>query len=157
MIRFTPIGFAKTRYQQIDKMPIQGANVAQNTGEICLLPPFVDGLKDLADFSHIYIIFHLHKAAKGELSVVPFLDSQRRGIFATRSPKRPNPIGLSIVEIDRIESNSIFVKGLDLLDNTPIIDIKPYTQAFDNIANTRDGWYVQGKDPKHTLSDDRFK
>lgn len=157
MIQFTAIGFAKTSYQTLENMPIQGAKVAENIGEIILLPELTEGLTDLSGFSHIYVIFHLDKASKGALKVIPFLDNQARGIFATRSPKRPNPIGLTIVEIEKIVNNTIFVKGLDLLNNTPIIDIKPYIQAFDNIPNTKDGWYEQGKNPKTTLSDQRFK
>ena len=157
MIQFTPIGFANTQYDNIDNMPIQGAGIADNVGEINILPEFTEGLDDLKDFSHIYIIFHLNKCTKSALKVIPFLDKEPRGIFATRSPTRPNPIGLTIVEIVKIKKSSIFVKGLDLLNDTPILDIKPYIQSFDNIPDTKDGWYVKGKDPKCTLSDDRFK
>lgn len=156
MVQFTPIGFAKSQYKTIENMPIQGSNIADNTGELIILPEFIDGLKDLDGFSHIYVIFHLNKSTSSALQVIPFLDDKPHGIFATRSPKRPNPIGLTIVEITNIEKGAIFVKGLDLIDNTPILDIKPYIQAFDNIQNTKDGWYVNGKDPKQTLSDDRF-
>lgn len=156
MIQFAAIGHAETAYDSIASMPIQGAGVASNTGRLVIDPEYVQGLTDLAGFSHIYVLFHLHQSQPGELMVKPFLDTVKRGIFATRSPKRPNPIGLSIVAIDRIEDNVIYVHGIDMLNNTPIIDIKPYIQAFDNIPNTRDGWYQQGMDPKTTLSDDRF-
>lgn len=157
MIQFSAIGIAKTKYKSQENMPIQGANIAENTGELKIYSQFVEGLADLDGFSHIYVIFHLNQSTSSALKVIPFLDDHPRGIFATRSPKRPNPIGLTIVEIEKIEQGSIFVKGLDLLDNTPILDIKPYIQAFDNIKNTKDGWYLNGKDPKKTLSDNRFK
>lgn len=157
MIEFTAIGFAKTAYKDISDMPIQGAGIANNLAQIVINEELQAGLQDLADFSHIYVIFHLHKMGQSALTVIPFLDTKPHGIFATRSPKRPNPIGLSIAEIDHIEGNIIFVKDIDLLDGTPILDIKPYIQAFDNIKHTKDGWYEQGMDPKTTRSDDRFK
>lgn len=157
MIEFTAIGFAKTAYKDISDMPIQGAGIANNLAQIVINEELQAGLQDLAEFSHIYVIFHLHKMSPPALTVTPFLDTKPHGIFATRSPKRPNPIGLSIAEIDHIEDNIIFVKDIDLLDGTPILDIKPYIQAFDNIKHTKDGWYEQGMDPKTTRSDDRFK
>lgn len=157
MIEFTAIGFAKTAYKDISDMPIQGAGIANNLAQIVINEELQAGLQDLAEFSHIYVIFHLHKMSHPALTVTPFLDTKPHGIFATRSPKRPNPIGLSIAEIDHIEDNIIFVKDIDLLDGTPILDIKPYIQVFDNIKHTKDGWYEQGMDPKTTRSDDRFK
>ncbi|ABZ77886.1 protein of unknown function UPF0066 [Shewanella halifaxensis HAW-EB4] len=157
MIQFNAIGYAKTAYKTIADMPIQGAGIADNLAQIVIDEALQAGLQDLGAFSHIYVIFHLHKMSEPALSVIPFLDTKPHGIFATRSPKRPNPIGLSIAEIERIEGNIIFVKDIDLLDGTPILDIKPYIQAFDNISNTRDGWYEQGLDPKTIRSDERFK
>ncbi|MBL4914343.1 tRNA (N6-threonylcarbamoyladenosine(37)-N6)-methyltransferase TrmO [Shewanella schlegeliana] len=154
---FDTIGYAQTAYKTINDMPIQGVGIADNLAQIVIDKSLQPGLQDLAEFSHIYVIFHLHKMSEPALTVIPFLDTKPHGIFATRSPKRPNPIGLSIAEIDHIEDNIIYVKDIDLLDGTPILDIKPYIQAFDNIKNTRDGWYEQGMDPKKTRSDGRFK
>lgn len=156
MIEFTPIGYAKTPFEQIDNMPVQGAGISKDIGELILNEEYMLGLDDLNGFSHIYVVFHIHKSEGYKLKVKPFLDNVHRGIFATRSPKRPNAIGLSIVEIERIEANRIFVRGIDLLNGTPILDIKPYIQSFDNIKNTRDGWYDRGLDPLTALSDKRF-
>ncbi|GIU16667.1 tRNA (N6-threonylcarbamoyladenosine(37)-N6)-methyltransferase TrmO [Shewanella glacialipiscicola] len=156
MINFSAIGFVESEYNDIANMPIQGCKVANNQGVLVIDAEFTEGLADLHEFSHLYVLFHLHRCNDYTLKVKPFLDNQLRGIFATRSPKRPNPIGLSIVEIERIEDNRIYVKGIDILNQTPIIDIKPYIQAFDNITPTRDGWYEHGQDPLTTLSDNRF-
>ncbi|WP_299797828.1 tRNA (N6-threonylcarbamoyladenosine(37)-N6)-methyltransferase TrmO [uncultured Shewanella sp.] len=156
MIEFTPIGYAKTPFEQIENVPVQGAGISRDIGELILDEEYAAGLDDLDGFSHIYIVFHIHKSKGYELKVKPFLDNAHRGIFATRSPKRPNAIGLSIVEIDRIEANRILVRGIDLLDGTPILDIKPYIQSFDNITDTRDGWYEHGLDPRDVRSDTRF-
>ncbi|MBO2625952.1 tRNA (N6-threonylcarbamoyladenosine(37)-N6)-methyltransferase TrmO [Shewanella algae] len=156
VVSFTAIGHAETQYTELANMPIQGSKVDDSQGVLVIHPDYAEGLADLDGFSHVYVLFHLHQCKQGALKVKPFLDNQLRGVFATRSPKRPNPIGLSILEIDRLEGNRIHVKGIDMLNGTPIIDIKPYIQAFDCVQNTRDGWYEQGKDPLQTLSDDRF-
>lgn len=156
MIEFTPIGYAKTPFERIENVPVQGAGISKDIGEIILNKEYTLGLDDLNGFSHIYIVFHIHKSEGYKLKVKPFLDNEHRGIFATRSPKRPNAIGLSIVEIEKIEANRIFVRGIDLLDGTPILDIKPYIQSFDNIKNTKDGWYERGLDPLTVRSDNRF-
>ena len=155
-MNFHPIGYAKTPFEEVDNVPLQSAGISSEIAELVIHEEYVQGLDDLDGFSHIYVLFHIHKAKGVALKVKPFLDTQDRGIFATRSPTRPNPIGLSIVEIDHIEGQRIFVKGIDLLNDTPIIDIKPYIQSFDNIKGTKDGWYEQGLDPKQTRSDNRF-
>lgn len=156
MIKFSPIGYAKTPFEQIENVPVQGAGISKDIGELILDEEYAAGLDDLDGFSHIYIVFHIHKSEGYDLKVKPFLDNEHRGIFATRSPKRPNAIGLSIVEIDRVEANRIFVRGIDLLDGTPILDIKPYIQSFDNIKDTKDGWYERGLNPLSVRSDKRF-
>jgi len=114
MIEFNPIGYAKTPFEQIENVPVQGAGISKDIGELIIDEEYASGLDDLDGFSHIYIVFHIHKAEGYELKVRPFLDNEHRGIFATRSPKRPNAIGLSIVEIERVEANRIFVRGIDL-------------------------------------------
>ncbi|MEC4729034.1 tRNA (N6-threonylcarbamoyladenosine(37)-N6)-methyltransferase TrmO [Shewanella sp. D64] len=159
MIEFLPIEYAKNPFEQIDNVPVQGAGISKDIGELILNEKYMLGLDDLNGFSHIYIVFHIHKSEGYELKMKPFLDNEHKGIFATRSPRRPNAIGLSIIEIERIErieANRIFVRGIDLLNGTPILDIKPYIQSFDNIKNTRDGWYERGLDPLTVLSDKRF-
>lgn len=157
MIQFSAIGQANTEFKQIENVPIQGAGISDATGSITLFDEFATGLQDIEGFSHLYILFHLHRSAGSALKVTPFLDTQQHGIFATRSPKRPNPLGLSIVELVKRQGSTLHVRGIDLLDGTPILDIKPYIQSFDRIDNTKDGWYEQGIIPQGVVSDGRFK
>lgn len=158
MIVFSEIGQAVTEFESVDGMPLQGSGISEACGQIVISDEYADGLQDIEGFSHLYVLFHLHRChGDPQLKVMPFLDTKERGVFATRSPKRPNPLGLSIVELIRRDGQTLHVRGLDLLNGTPIIDIKPYIQSFDTIQGTRDGWYVQGYDPQTILSDERFK
>ena len=157
MIELNYIGKAFSEYKTIENMPIQGAGISKGKGYIEIFEQYLDGLKDLEGFSHCYIIFHLHKVKGAALHVKPFLDNELRGIFATRSPKRPNAIGLSIVKIDSVQNNKVILNEIDILDGTPILDIKPYITQFDQITSEKDGWYEKGMNPKKTLSDERFK
>jgi tRNA-Thr(GGU) m(6)t(6)A37 methyltransferase TsaA len=139
-------------------MPIQPTSDASASGTIEIFPEFVPGLKDLDGFSHIILLYHLHQAGPARLEVTPFLDSQPRGIFSTRAPTRPNAIGLSVVALTRIEGGILFVDKLDILDGTPLLDIKPYIPEFDFQPEVYLGWLEQAKGKvKHTASDERFK
>lgn len=153
-----PIGVASTEFSCLENMPLQGCGISESLGEIKIYDQYSEGLKGLEGFSHAYILFHLHKQSGEALKVTPFLSGtdQPMGIYATRSPKRPNGIGLTISKIQSIEGNIVKLAELDLLDGSPILDIKPYINSFDNVQSHRDGWYEQGKDPQKTLSDDRF-
>ncbi|MFM2479207.1 tRNA (N6-threonylcarbamoyladenosine(37)-N6)-methyltransferase TrmO [Celerinatantimonas sp. MCCC 1A17872] len=155
-IELSPIGVARTPFKTREQMPIQGAGISQESGQIEIFSQYQQGLADLDGFSHIYVLFHLHQSAGTALTVTPFLDKTPRGVFATRSPKRPNPIGLTIVRLNAIEGNILQISELDLLDGTPIIDLKPYSHQFDCFTDTTDGWMSHGRDPKQTSSDDRF-
>jgi tRNA-Thr(GGU) m(6)t(6)A37 methyltransferase TsaA len=135
-----PIGIIRTEHTVKEKTPIQPAYAMDSYGEAILFPEFSAGLKDLEGFSHIYLLFHLHQAKGMKLEVKPFLQNVLRGLFATRAPCRPNPIGLSIVELIKIEGNSLYFRGADMLDGSPLLDIKPYSAKFDSIASTRNGW-----------------
>ncbi len=118
---------------------------------------FVDGLKDLGGFSHIYLLFHFHKTRQSKLLVTPFLDIEAHGIFATRAPSRPNPIGISLVKIVSLENKFIHVDHIDILDGTPLLDIKPYVPEFENAHDVRIGWLEQAKGQIRTRkSDERF-
>jgi len=154
---FTPIGIIHTPFKQTSDMPIQPSGAKGSKGTIKLKPEFAAGLKDLEGFSHIILLYHFHKSKKYTLEVLPFLDSQKRGLFATRAPNRPNPIGLSVVKLLKIESNILHVENVDILDNTPLMDIKPYVPEFDQPASVRTGW-LENKKGKVTFkkSDDRF-
>jgi tRNA (adenine37-N6)-methyltransferase len=157
-IEFSPIGVIHSPFTDLAQMPIQPRSKASASGTVEVFPEFTQGLTDLDGFSHIILLYHLHKAGKARLLVTPFLDSQAHGVFATRAPVRPNPIGLSVVQLERIEGDLLYVDGLDILDGTPLLDIKPYIPSFDEHAEYRIGW-LEGLDGKlsSTLSDDRFK
>ena len=154
----TPIGFLQTPYKDIHNMPIQPSGASGVPGKLILKPEFVEGIKDLDGFSHIYLIYLFHKANSFHLTVTPFLDSEVHGVFATRAPKRPNPIGLSVVRLLSIEENVLNLENVDMLDGTPVIDIKPYIPSFDQPQNVRIGWLEgRGDSVKTKRSDDRFR
>ena len=164
-IVFTPIGFIHSPFTDLAHMPIQPRcsergqtnSTASVSGTVEVFPEYVAGLRDLDGFSHIILLYHLHKAGKPRLLVTPFLDSKPHGVFATRAPVRPNPIGLSVVHLTGIEGDRLYVDGLDILDGTPLLDIKPYIPSFDEHSEHRIGW-LEGVDGNActTLSDDRF-
>jgi tRNA-Thr(GGU) m(6)t(6)A37 methyltransferase TsaA len=157
-IIFHPIGTIHTPFQDLADMPIQPSGEASAAGTIEIFPQFSAGLKDLEGFSHIIVLYYFHQAKPLQLQVVPFLDSEPRGIFATRAPLRPNPIGLSVVRLQRIEGSLLFVERLDALDGTPLLDIKPYVPEFDERENVRIGWLEQARGKaRFARSDNRFK
>jgi tRNA-Thr(GGU) m(6)t(6)A37 methyltransferase TsaA len=123
-----------------------------------VLEEYAPGLKDLQGFSHIILLYHLHRAQRYTLAVTPFLDTQQRGLFATRAPKRPNPIGLSVVKLVRVEGCLLHVENVDMLDGTPLLDIKPYVPEFDHQPEVRIGWLENARDRMAgRRSDDRFR
>ncbi|WP_310600630.1 tRNA (N6-threonylcarbamoyladenosine(37)-N6)-methyltransferase TrmO [Desulfobulbus sp.] len=139
-IVFSPIGMIRSEHQEAGRTPIQPIYAGDCPGRVELFPQFAEGLRDLAGFSHLYLLFHFDRAAPARLRVKPFLQDVERGVFATRAPCRPNPIGLSIVELLAVEGLVLHLNGVDILDRTPLLDIKPYTARFDRVATTRNGW-----------------
>lgn len=139
-ISFAPIGVVRSEHTIAKQTPIQPTYARDCRGRAEILPEFSQGLQDLAGFSHIYLVTHLHQAEPPKLIVKPFLQDVARGVFATRAPCRPNAIGLSIVELIGIEGSTLLLNRVDILDGTPILDIKPYCAKFDLIDNTRNGW-----------------
>ncbi|NLH17183.1 MAG: tRNA (N6-threonylcarbamoyladenosine(37)-N6)-methyltransferase TrmO [Phycisphaerae bacterium] len=139
-IVYRPIGVIHSEHVMAEKTPIQSAYAKGCKGWVELFPEFAEGLLDVKGFSHIYLIYHFHQAGPGKLKVKPFLQDIDRGVFATRSPHRPNPIGLSVVELIGCEGNVLHLDCVDILDGTPLLDIKPYTAKFDRIDATRNGW-----------------
>jgi tRNA-Thr(GGU) m(6)t(6)A37 methyltransferase TsaA len=138
-------------------MPLQAVAVQDDEARIEIHPPLQAGLRDLDGFSHIIVVSHLHRSTAGGLEVVPFLDDTPRGVFATRSPRHPNPIGLSIVRLLQVKGSTLHVSGLDLLDGTPILDIKPYVPTIDQAEADRIGWLEGRVAAFHTSrADDRF-
>ena len=155
---YKPIGIIHSPFNSLEDMPIQPTSNVSGSGIVEIFPEFVEGLRDLEGFSHIYLLYHFHKVRQPKLIVTPFLDKEPRGIFATRAPSRPNSIGLSLVELVRVENNLVYVERVDVLNETPLLDIKPYVPEFEHIQNVRTGWLEQVKAQVRTQkSDARFK
>lgn len=134
------IGVIHSEHQVPEKTPIQPVYARGCRGTVDVFPEFGEGLRDLEGFSHIHLIYHFHRSGSTKLTVKPFLQDVDRGVFSTRSDCRPNPIGLSTVELLGREGNILHVDGLDVLDGAPLLDIKPYVVRFDRIEATRNGW-----------------
>jgi tRNA-Thr(GGU) m(6)t(6)A37 methyltransferase TsaA len=157
-ISFRPIGVIHTPFKKVEDMPIQPQGGSGVRGTLMLDPEFTEGLTDLDGFSHIYILFHLHEARPFRLTVTPFLDTNPHGLFATRAPSRPNAIGLSIVRLVEVKENVLTIENVDMLDGTPLLDIKPYVPFFDDQVNVRIGWLARFRDQANSIrTDDRFK
>ena len=158
MVQYEPIGVIKTPYKEKKGTPIQPAGARDIRGRIELDPKLVDGLKDLDGFSHIILVYHFHRTDGYSLHVQPYMDNTLRGAFATRIPGRPNPIGISVVRLDRVEGATLHIRDVDILDGTPLLDIKPYVPQFDSVPDAEIGWLttrVQGV--QKTKSDGRTK
>ncbi len=157
-IGYQPVGVVRSPFTQLGGMPLHTVAARDVRGQIEIHPQFAPGLADLDGLSRLHIITHLHRSAPGGLGVVPFLDDTSRGIFATRSPRHPNPIGLSAVRLLAINGATLQITGIDLLDGTPVLDIKPYVPAFDAISAERNGW-LQGmaESVHHVKADGRFE
>ena len=156
-IVYRPIGVVHSPFKDIKGMPIQPIGAANIKGSVEILPELAEGLRDLDGFSHIILLYHFHQVRESKLVVIPFMDIQPRGVFATRAPKRPNPIGLSIVRLLRIEHNILHIENVDILDGTPLLDVKPYVPEFDQPTVDRVGW-LEGAEGQveSRRSDDRF-
>jgi len=134
-----PIGLIHSPFRDQGETPIQSA-FSQAEGTVEVYPEYVAGLQDIEGFSHIILLYWFHRSDGYRLVVKPFMDQVERGLFSIRYPARPNPIGISIVELVRREGNQLHVQGLDVLDGTPLLDIKPFVPRFDHRENTRVGW-----------------
>jgi tRNA-Thr(GGU) m(6)t(6)A37 methyltransferase TsaA len=141
-ITYQPIGIIHSPFKQPKGVPIQPHAGRDIESTVDIFPQYVDGLKDLEGFSHIILIYHFHLSIGYSLKVVPYMDDTPRGVFATRAPSRPNPIGMSVVRLDRIDGNVLYVRDIDIVDNTPLLDIKPYVPAFEKTEEIRTGWLV---------------
>ncbi len=156
-IAYQVIGVVRSPHTTFEGMPLQSVAAPEVRGQIEIHPSLVAGLADLEDFSHVHVITHLHRGAPGGLTVVPFLDDTPRGIFATRSPRHPNPIGLSVVRLLAVRGATLDIAGVDLLDGTPVLDLKPYVPAFDAVAAERTGWLGRAAHRVHEVrADARF-
>ncbi len=147
MINYKSIGVIHTPYKTKEGMPIQPSGAKGVKGTIEINPDLAEGLKDLDGFSHVILLYHFHEVTNYELMVVPFMDDQLRGVFSTRAPKRPNSIGFSVVKLNRVEGNILHIENMDVLDGTPLIDIKPLIPDVDFAKVEKLGW-LEGKTEK---------
>jgi tRNA-Thr(GGU) m(6)t(6)A37 methyltransferase TsaA len=156
-VSYTPIGVIRTPFQTIEDMPIQPSGAEAVIGQVVVEPQYSDGLTDIEGFSHLILIYHFHQSDGFDLKIKPFLDDQRRGLFATRAPRRPNPIGVSVVTLLERKDNLLSIGRIDVLDGTPLLDIKPFVPSFDAPDVTALGWLKNRAQQARTLrSDGRF-
>jgi len=151
-----PIGIIHTPHRDQAGAPIQPTFAEGARGTITIFDPYVEALSDLSGFERIWLLFEFDRSAPWASRVIPYRDVVTRGLFATRAPARPNPIGLSAVRLLSIDGNTLQVEGVDMLDGTPLLDIKPYVPAFDAYPDSRAGW-VGASASKRRVADDRFK
>ena len=156
-IEFRQIGIIHSPFKNPAGTPIQPAGAMGVEGKVEVFSDYQEGLEDLAGFSHIFIIYYFHLAKKTTLKVKPFLDDQRHGVFATRAPTRPNPIGLSVVRLIKIDNGNLYIQDIDVVDKTPLLDIKPYIPDFDVRTVMKIGWLEsKSKRVTKTSADERF-
>jgi len=139
-VSFVPIGVIRSSHTVAKQTPVQPVYAKECLGQAVLLPEYADGLRDLEGFSHVYLLYQFHLAEAPKLTIQPYTDDRPHGIFATRHERRPNPIGLSLVRLVKVEGNVVHLMGVDILDGTPLLDIKPYVPRFDAVENPRGGW-----------------
>ena len=155
--KYNPIGVIYTPFKERAGMPIQPSGGSGLQGTVEVYPEFREGLSDLDGFSHIILLYCFHRIEGFKLRVVPFLDIWSRGVFSTRAPTRPNPIGLSVVRLLSLEDGILRIENVDILDDTPLLDIKPYVPEFDAQSKIRTGWLEEvGKNVSKKRSDNRF-
>lgn len=156
-IHYTPIGIVHTPFAEPEGVPVQAQGGKNIKGSVEVYEQFAAGLKDLEGFSHIMLLYHFHLSDGYSLEVRPFLDEEPHGLFATRAPRRPNPIGISVVRLLEIKGNMLVIEDVDMVDGTPLLDIKPYVPAFEHRENVKAGW-LEGKGDLifKTRADGRF-
>jgi tRNA-Thr(GGU) m(6)t(6)A37 methyltransferase TsaA len=156
-VSYQPIGIIRSPFEGIENVPIQPTAAYGIQGTVEVFADFSAGLRDLEGFSHIILLYHFHRVTQTKLTVIPFLDQTPRGVFATRAPSRPNPIGLSIVRLLSIEGSILHIGNVDIVNGTPLLDIKPYVPDFDHHEVERTGWLAVAREPvTEKRSDDRF-
>jgi tRNA-Thr(GGU) m(6)t(6)A37 methyltransferase TsaA len=156
-IQYTPIGVIHSPFKEPKGTPIQPKGGKGVEGTVEVFPEYVEGLKDLEGFSHIVLVFHFHLTKGYSLQVKPYLDDKEHGVFATRAPSRPNPIGISVVRLVTVQGNVLHIRDLDMIDGTPLLDIKPYVPEMSASEVEKIGW-LEGKTKKleETIDDGRF-
>jgi tRNA-Thr(GGU) m(6)t(6)A37 methyltransferase TsaA len=156
-IEYTPIGIIHSPFKEPRGIPIQSAASEGDAGTVEVDPEYEAGLADLEAFSHVILLYHFHLAKTASLKVIPFMDDRERGVFSTRAPRRPNPIGISIVRLLKIEKNILFIQDLDIVDGTPLLDIKPFIPDVDHRDTGEIGWLKDNiKKLSRSKDDGRF-
>jgi len=159
-INLKQIATIRSPFCSLVDMPIQPKGAKDTYATIEFKKEFTEGLKDLDGFSHVYLIYYFHKVKEHKLNVIPFNDKTNtpRGVFSTRTPMHPNSIGLSVVELVGVKDNIVTIKGIDILDGTPLLDLKPYIENFDKVeGDVKSGWMKSSKkEVERKKSDDRF-
>jgi tRNA (adenine37-N6)-methyltransferase len=150
------IGVIHTPFRQSKGTPVQGSIGEGTKGEVEVYAEFAEGLGDIAGFERLWLIYLLDRVIESKLIVRPYLDTTEHGVFATRAPARPNPIGITVVRLLDVKENRLRITGVDMLDGTPLLDIKPYVPEFDSFENSRAGWY-EGKSAHGVEADNRFE
>jgi len=155
---YRPIGIIHSPFKDREGAPIQPIGGVGVKAQVEIFQEYVEGLQDLEGFSHIILLYHCHLSKAYRLKVKPFLDDVERGVFATRAPARPNPIGLSVVRLIQIERATLTVQDIDIIDKTPLLDIKPFVPDFDSRKVERTGWLGnKAANAKKTADDGRFR
>ena len=156
-ITYKPIGIIHSPFKEPKGTPIQPYTAKGIRGIVEIFPEYIKGLKDIEGFSHIILLYHFHLAKDYSLDVKPFMDSKLHGLFATRAPARPNPIGLSVVRLIKVKENKIYIKDVDIIEGTPLLDVKPFVEEFDQPGILKRGWLEKNinKLPK-SKDDGRF-
>jgi len=142
-IIYKPIGTIHSPFKTVEGVPIQPSGAESIRGTIEIFLEYKEGLQDLEGFSHIILIYHFHRAQEPKLTVTPFMDSTPHGVFSTRAATRPNPVGFSVVRLLHIEGCALIIENVDILDGTPLLDLKPYVPEFDHYAVNRTGWLAK--------------
>ena len=157
-LSIVPIGIIHSPFPDIMGMPIQPTGARSTRGTVEIFSEYAEGLRDIEGFSHLFLIYVFHRCPSYNLVVRPFLDTTPRGVFATRAPQRPNAIGLSIVRLIKVKGSTLFIEDVDILDGTPLLDLKPYVPVFDAYPDASSGWLEQSAHGAEVFrSDGRFR
>ena len=153
-IKYKPIGVIHSPFKKPKGIPIQSAGAQGIDGTVELFPEYTEGLKDVEGFSHLILIYHFHLSKESPLKVKPYMDNKVHGVFAMRGPSRPNSIGISIVRLVRVEGSILHIQDIDIVDGTPLLDIKPYVPEFDIRKVEKTGWLEKNVHKLSTSKDD---
>ncbi|MDO9558763.1 MAG: tRNA (N6-threonylcarbamoyladenosine(37)-N6)-methyltransferase TrmO [Syntrophales bacterium] len=157
-IVYRPIGIIHSPYRDVADMPIQPTGATGVAGTVAVDEKYQEGFKDIDGFSHLILIYFFHLSRGFSLQVKPFMDDVERGVFATRAPRRPNPVGLSVVRLVRVEGSVLHIEDVDIVDGTPLLDVKPYVPLFDIRQDIKIGWLAdRGRGVFHARADGRFR